>query len=416
MFLVQSLPGLPAPIDPDKALVTLPSPQPLGKVAKNKASESYQQKTLDDASRRAAATVDRFALQDRALLLVPWERVARCCRYVRKQAYVEVMHSASTGRAHYSGLEICGSVWLCPVCAARIAELRRRELVDAVAACEAGGGAVLHLTFTVQHSRQDNLKHLVKRFQKAFSRLVGHRTYRQLIRPTYGIFGTVRALEVTHGENGWHPHNHVLVFLSRPLTEEELGRLDVELRALWARSAALEGLSMNQHGLTIRGSNKAAATYVAKWGVAEELTRAHIKKGRGTSLSPWDMLRASAAGDKRCDALWREFAAVFKGRQQLVWSPGLRAVLGLLDAVSDEEAANALPDDARSLFTMQFSDWLLVVRYRQRGQLLNVAAAGSFDAVYGFIAQLREWHAAYRLRRGLDKPPVIPPKQLAFAC
>lgn len=32
-------------------------------------------------------------------------------------------------------------------------------------------------------------------------------------RDRFGWLGDVRALEVTHGDNGWHPHIHALVFL-----------------------------------------------------------------------------------------------------------------------------------------------------------------------------------------------------------
>jgi hypothetical protein len=326
------------------------------------------------------------------------------------------MHSPSTGRAYYGSVEVCSSVWLCPVCAAKVSEHRRNELVESVAACEAAGGAVLHLTYTVQHSRQDDLGALLARFQKAYGRLVGHRTYRKLIKPTYQVFGTVRALEVTHGENGWHPHNHVLLFLSRPLTEDELGRLETELRALWARSASLEALGMNQHGFTVRGSNKAASAYVAKWGAPEEFTKSHLKRGRGVSASPWDLLRGASAGDGRSAHLWREYAGVFKGRQQLVWSPGLRAVLGLLDEVPDAEAAAALPDDSKHLGWVTLADWLLVLRYKQRGQLLNIASAtGDWGVCFAFLLQLRGWYAGERVRRGMSPPPPLaPPKQLHF--
>jgi hypothetical protein len=312
-------------------------------------------------------------------------------------------------------LEVCSSVWLCPVCAAKIAERRRAELLEAVAAVEADGGAVLHLTYTVQHGRHDDLALLLDRFGRSYSRLTGHRTYRTLIRPTYQIFGSVRALEVTHGENGWHPHYHVLLFVSHPLTVAALARLEVELRALWARSAALDGLAMNDHGFCLRAGAGAGSAYVAKWGMEDELTKSHLKSGRAGSSSPWDLLRGFAVGDARSGCLWREYAGVFKGRRQLMWSPGLRALLGLEDEKTDSEVAAALSDDAVHLGWVTLADWFLVLRHSKRAALLNLAAGGDWDVCRAFLADLRAAHLADRRRRGLEPPaPLSPPKQLHF--
>jgi hypothetical protein len=309
-------------------------------------------------------------------------------------------------------VEVCSSVWLCPVCAAKIAERRRAELIEAVALVEAQGGAALHFVYTVRHERRDDLALLLERFGRAYQRLAGHRTYRTLIRPTYQVFGSVRALEVTYGENGWHPHYHVLLFVSHPLTDAELARLEVELRALWERCAALDGLSMNEHGLK-RG--ELGKGYVAKWGIEDELTKSHLKSGRAGSSSPWDLLRAAGAGDGRSAHLWREYAGVFKGRRQLMWSPGLRALLGLEDEKPDSEVATALPDDAAHLGWVTLADWLIVLRYGKRGELLNVASAGDWDLCRQFLGELRAVRLADRRRRGLEPPaPLLPPKQLHF--
>jgi hypothetical protein len=322
---------------------------------------------------------------------------------------VEILHSASEGEAHYSRLEVCGSVWLCAVCAARIAEERRKELRQGVEFCAKNGGGVLHLTFTVRHNIGDNLKALTAAFTKAYSRMVGHSTYRTLLRGTYGIMGAVRALEVTNGQHGWHPHHHALVFTSRPLTDDETRRFERELLALWAKCAAREGMTMNQAGLSVQGA-RAAAGYVAKWGAEEELTKSHLKSGRGGSRSPWDLLRDYCDGDTQAGALWREYADVFKGRRQLVWSAGLRALLGLEDEIPDDEAAAALPDDAKHLGWVDFGDWLLVLRWELRADLLNLAAAGDWSLVVGFLADLRARYRADRRARGLDCPePVEPP-------
>ena len=67
----------------------------------------------------------RFAQQRTAAAILPRERVARCLWTVA---------SISTGaqvwrredRCRFGGLQVCASVWTCPVCSARISETRRR--------------------------------------------------------------------------------------------------------------------------------------------------------------------------------------------------------------------------------------------------------------------------------------------------
>ena len=52
------------------------------------------------------------------------------------------------GTAHYSGLQTCGSVWSCPICAAKITERRRLEVQDAINQHRQAGGEVQLLTLT----------------------------------------------------------------------------------------------------------------------------------------------------------------------------------------------------------------------------------------------------------------------------
>ena len=97
----------------------------------------------------------------------------------------------------------------CPVCAAKIAERRRVELLDAMEMHKAQGGAVSLLTLTTPHQRGDNLAVLLAQQGKA---LVGFLKDRAVVAvfAEMGWIGQVRALEVTHGRrsdrnNGWHP-------------------------------------------------------------------------------------------------------------------------------------------------------------------------------------------------------------------
>ncbi len=415
-------------ISPDRAILNPLAGVPLGHIAKHAATRTTASKIADSAARRDAACIERYSLQDQARKLVPHERVARCGRFLSpQQTAVEVLHSPGDKRAHYSRLERCGSVWLCPDCAAKVSEKRRIELAQAVAATVAAGGAVYMVTYTVQHHLGSDLEGLLDKFGASQRWMTGHRTYREKICPAYQIFGGVRALETNHGCNGWHPHYHSLLFLSYPLDAAQLAELEAALRALWARAAAKQGLAMNEHGLSLRATGGAVADYVSKygrdpecspWGIESELAKSHVKRARDGGATPWDLLRRYRAGDVQAGQLWREYAGVFKGRQQLVWSPNLRALLGLEEEVSDAVAAAVLPGDAVHLGWITLADWLIVLRYGQRGHLLNVASAGDWERVRLFVADLCAMRLADRRRRGLEPPetpaPLLPPRQLHF--
>src|ERR1039458_6512923 len=63
--------------------------------------------------------------------------------------------------AYFCGLTTCGSVWRCTVCSAKVRATRADELVRALEAHYAAGGAVHLLTMTVAHDKTDRLARLL---------------------------------------------------------------------------------------------------------------------------------------------------------------------------------------------------------------------------------------------------------------
>ncbi len=237
--------------------------------------------------------------------------------------------------------------------------------------------------------------------------MASDRAYKRLC-ASYGVVGSIKALEVTWGSaNGWHPHAHVLLVCSGDVGN--LSTFEGELYGCWSRAAARKGLAMDpEHGLDVRATWGAVEDYVGKWGHAptgrawgteDELVKAHSKKARavpraaGERYTPFDLLRWVAdTGEARAAALFREYAGVFKGRRQLVWSPGLRAELGLVDEASDEDLARAAVEDAVLLLLLTFEQWRAIRRLGQRGQLLEVARTGDPDQVGAFVDACVVYH------------------------
>lgn len=91
----------------------------------------------------------RYQLQRAAQGLLPQERVAHCQRSTMSAAGVAVYRSDNG--ASYGNLTTCGSVWHCPICAAKITEGLRQELQGAINAWAASGGTVYLMSLTFPH-------------------------------------------------------------------------------------------------------------------------------------------------------------------------------------------------------------------------------------------------------------------------
>ncbi len=108
----------------------------------------------------------------------------------------------------------CALRWLCPFCAAKLAERDRLALDAIVAEWGKRGGKVALVTLTVSHTRQDALKPLLRTLVDAYGDMTANRSYKRLKR-SYGLKYAIRVTEPNWGNAyGWHPHFHMLWFLS----------------------------------------------------------------------------------------------------------------------------------------------------------------------------------------------------------
>jgi len=341
----------------------------------------------------------RFALQSAARYILPKSRTAKCLRLRSAGQQIQVWQSTEYRTASYSGLQTCGSVWACPVCAAKIAERRRAELVGAMAAHKARGGLVNMLTLTTPHQRTDDLRELLAKQAKALSGFWKDMTVRGVL-AQMGTIGQVRALEVTHGRrspqnNGWHPHYHVLLFSGSGV---DLARFDapqmrdwaVRLYLRWSAYCVRAGLGAPsmEHGLSLHDGSKAAA-YASKWGLEDEMTKGHTKKAiRGET--PFDFLRAFLAdrSDTQAGELFRQFAETFKGKRQLHWSHGLKARFAV-DDLTDEALASRLDERAEFLGRISLDQWRDVLAADGRAHVLVVAASDGWPAVLAYLEAIK---------------------------
>ena len=317
--------------------------------------------------------------------------VAKCLRWIVPKCHVNILYAPNQHKAFYAGLETCGSVWECPVCAAKISERRRVEILAAITAHKAAGGDVLLLTLTNPHAFGDDLKALTDGQRQAMRRFWGTKAATKLCK-RIGLVGSIRALEVVDGtqnstgNNGWHPHFHILLFVDRGL---ELVRLRTEFYAIWANACRLAGMKIPslRHGVTLQ-DGKAAVKYVTKWGLEHEMTKGHIKKGRKGGRTPFDLLRAYRGGDKQAGALFVEYANAFKGKRQLVWSPGLKAHFKI-EELNDLELAEREEEEAEHGCELSRDDWQVILQHGARAEFLEAFEQGGAFEVANCLAILR---------------------------
>jgi hypothetical protein len=343
----------------------------------------------------------RWALQAEARALLPNERVAECLRKLNPIAgNVEVLHNAEHQVAHYKSLVVCGSVWLCPLCAAKISERRRDELIQAITAHITQQGAVYMATYTISHTRFDDLPDLLRTFLRARKRLK-QGEYAQRRKGSFGVVGTISVLETTWSLlNHWHPHIHELIFTVAQQDERGVSAYEAVSRMAWKQAAERERLHMNEHGYRLDRTFGAVADYIAKfgreppctpWGVEAEMTKGHLKHGRGPveHLTPFGVLYQVYLGQEELIPVFKEYARCFKGRHQLTWSSGLRRrLLGDGREKTDEELAAEEREEAVLLGRLTRRQWRVVLANDVRGELLEVAHRGDWQRVIAFLASI----------------------------
>lgn len=372
------------------AVVPAPRKNRLGTIVKLCSPVDSKEKNL--ALEKAREYRKRnIKLKDRAgqILYIPNQKkqapVCGCgkCR-IDGSAPVGVDYNPKTGMASYTNLQYCGSVWVCPDCSYKISQERKKELAEAMKGCRGKGLHVAMLTLTVPHYLGDDLRALLKKMSKAKHSLWSNRNSRTYISEQFKMLGHITATEVKYSDsNGFHPHYHILCFLDKQYQKEDLEIIENELYEFWAEKCVKAGLGKpnRRNGIDLKmGSNNAdtLADYISKWGMAEEMTQAHMKIGKNNlqSLTMWEVLELAemeASTTDKYSHIFKTYAAAFKGRKQLHWSKGLKKLLKI-ENKNDEEIANTEEDPAEVVHALFLGpqDWWTICYYKKRAEFLEL--------------------------------------------
>lgn len=324
----------------------------------------------------------RYRLHKHTRGLLPDMRVAQCMQHCGSGG-VEIVQGEN-GVASFRGARACGSVWSCPICSYKIANERRGELNKLLVWAREKEYVPVLLTLTMRHGFGDALAESLRVLKAAKKRL--HQSHSWLKVKEY-LVGHVTATEVTYGASGWHPHYHVLMVLR--CESEDLAIEVLEgARGAWLAALQANGHDCNAHGFQVQGASE-ADRYISKWGPAEELTLSGAKQGRLKGLSPWELLAAYADGDAAAGALFASYAYTFQGKRQLVWSPGLKDLIGLVE-VEDEEAANADEEpEGVTVAVVESTLWRKIAYRSLQVTLLEVVEGEGAAALQAYLARLR---------------------------
>lgn len=278
-------------------------------------------------------------------------------------------------RAGLKGLQTCGSICSCPVCATRKMVEYGENIRKALIWAEQNNLRPVMLTLTARHTRQMTLKYFKDAFRDAYNAFQRHRKWRK-IKKSLDIIHSIISREITHGKHGWHYHMHLLFFVpvsSIKHTEEKTEEVQ-NLTATWLRCLELNGLDATEESAVDVSSGKKNKTYLAKLGfevdksgdLAFELT-GNANKGK----TVWDLLAMAHYGDIGAESLYVEYVEQMTGHKWITYSNGL------LDASADIELeSDPLPENQKlhGWMTVDSKTWYAVARLNKISKVVKAAA------------------------------------------
>lgn len=322
-------------------------------------------------------------------------RVENCFRLkAERSSQVALQKKEGATRAHYTGLQTCGSVWACPVCASIISERRKIHLQNAINVWREKDtcNAVVMITFTTPHYIFQSLNDVLSiqdkaiRIMKQQPQRGSHKVWRTIMDELCSI-GSFTGREITFGQNGWHPHRHEC-HLSVLASVEELKRYREDIVTAFAIAFEKAGGvitdmdSFRRHSVQVDqitdddGFDR-ISSYITKvegdsWTMAQEATKGIVKTAKNGNITPFGMLEAIRKGDDKTNlyqAKFHEYSMTMHGKKQFFPTNGLNAFLGL-HWLSDSELMKENDPITDHYSFIPDHEWLIVTDNELRGEVI----------------------------------------------
>ena len=312
--------------------------------------------------------------------------------------------NSKVNRASLSGVNTCGCVWACPVCARRVAMQRGLEIGYTIDEMQKMGYVPLMITLTARHTLADRLYGFKEKFKLAW-RKFSQGNWKHL-KKKLQIKHSIKAVEVTRTyENGWHYHSHGIAFVHadvlKNLAEAELDNWQNKVTKSWLSSLRNEAVGLDgdfEHACHIAVGENVKKDYLAKLGLSDEdttnveyeLTSGHNKDYKGRNI--WSILRSAAEDNEEDAQLYVEYVKAMSGDNWITYSNGLKALVNL-DEMSDEQASQKEDEKLQFEKLMDISEYeySFVRKYKAYPELLELATSSRSEKV------VRDW------LKGLEK-------------
>lgn len=337
----------------------------------------------ESEEKRANQREKRYRVRNEVRRVTTLDRLKKCGHTPIDKGGVVVRSTfTNTGpRAGYSGLSTCGSVWACPVCSAKISAQRAEDIKQVLKTAQKRGYSVAMVTLTVRHHAGHTLKEVWDAVSTGWKSVTtGSGWLSDQLR--FKIKGWVKAVEVTHGKNGWHVHVHtLLIFKGKELEANLLG---ARIFKRWQKGLSKKGFTAEvAHGLDVgfaKGGDSAGklSTYLAKTGdmLAQEAALGQFKEARNGNRTPFQIaLSFFDTGDMADLALWHEWEKFSHGRRQMGWSKGLREWAQLTEVEKSDEqiASEEIGSSDDDLVLLPGDSWRDVRARRLEARVLEMA-------------------------------------------
>lgn len=312
--------------------------------------------------------------------------VRGCGRTAWTEEPAVVVVAGADGRApsaHWHGLATCHAS-MCPVCAGTLAAKRMDAARRAI---EGSGGRWQMLTLTLRHTARDDPKQLVDEILGAWRRCRATRAVRAIFDAR--VTASIRALEVTHGRHGWHPHIH-LVLRTTDWTDDERETL----RRAWRSALGTERVVPDDYPYPdpsvawSEAHEGADAAFVARYTAKLGLEVSGLGAGKPGSM--WRVAEDAVRGSVRAIAAWRALERAMRARQ---WFCLDARAKDYADTVPEEPAPEELArvhvyrEAVRELQRTEDADpedperWLAIIAAsRPNGMTWEAWVTGALDA------------------------------------
>lgn len=251
---------------------------------------------------------------------------------IDRTGYVDVYHSPHDtygGKYHFGGLVKCGSAAICTNCSQEFAQ-RRVAFTEAVFQKATNEGYEIKLvTLTSRHHLGTPLDDLLTVMSRGFSHVLASHTCKKLRKDNSMKY--IRTLEITYGDNGYHPHFHV-AFLVPTGTFIDYDQIFND----WSSFITASGFEApnRDNGLhlsQVQTNAEALSSYLTK-----ERSMAHLelaggiyKRGRGDSLSIWEIRSMAERGDSWALGIWNEYERAVSGVNFFTYSRSIKSAWAL---------------------------------------------------------------------------------------